>query len=270
MCLYRACIDVDGMESARSTVVAQLVKTKMCISFSRGLCSSTTCRFAHSTDELREPPDLLKTAICRAYLRGKCVDSDNCNFAHGEEELRVSPNVYKTQLCNFFARGHCKKGDRCRHAHGRKELRNQESEKSPTSSFFQAPPGLPSDPGSIASLAADEADEAPTKTEQRPLPVTPPKKVVRASTQSTPSPLSPPSSPMKVNMSGDVAGSLCPGPSKGRKTFELPLDLHPSSTFQAATLAASQQALIEELMRRRDFGNAGVFGTCTSTKTWIL
>lgn len=167
MCLHRACINVDGMDSTRSTVVAQLVKTKMCISFSRGLCSSTTCRFAHSTDELREPPDLLKTAICRAFLRGKCVESGDCNFAHGEDELRVSPNVYKTQLCNFFARGHCKKGDRCRHAHGWKELRNQESEKSPTSSFFQAPPGLPpSDPSpsvangdGTATTVAGDAEE---------------------------------------------------------------------------------------------------------------
>lgn len=271
MCLHRACINVDGMDSTRSTVVAQLVKTKMCISFSRGLCSSTTCRFAHSTDELREPPDLLKTAICRAFLRGKCVESGDCNFAHGEDELRVSPNVYKTQLCNFFARGHCKKGDRCRHAHGWKELRNQESEKSPPSSFFQAPPGLPpSDPSpSVASLDAVLDADAQMGTVPLPLlPVTP-KKVVRArSTQSTPLPLSPPSSPMKVSMSGDVAGSLCPGLSKGRKTSESSrLDLHPTySTFQA-TLAASQQALVKELMRRRDFG---VFGTCTSTKTWIL
>eukprot|EP00435_Cladocopium_sp_Y103_P053299 s551_g17.t1 len=262
LCLHCARIDIDVMDSTRSTVVAQLVKTKMCISFSRGLCSSTTCRFAHSTDELRKPPDLQKTAICRAFLRGKCVE--NCKFAHGEDELRVSPNVYKTQLCNFFARGHCKKGDRCRHAHGWKELRNQESEKSPTStSFLQAPPGLPpvppvppSDPSDPSVASPDAAPDADAT--QFPATVTP-KKVGRArSPQSTPSPLSPPISPMKVSMSGDVAGSLCRGglSKAGLELSESVLhDLH--STFQATLAAAPQQALIQELMRRRDFANSG-------------
>ncbi|CAL1138665.1 unnamed protein product [Cladocopium goreaui] len=136
----------------------------------------------------------------------------------------------------------------------------------------------------VRASRLDAVLDADAQTGTVPLPLLPvtPKKVVRArSTQSTPLPLSPPSSPMKVSMSGDVAGSLCPGLSKGRKTSESSrLDLHPTySTFQA-TLAASQQALVKELMRRRDFGNAGlstkhqhlssVFGTCTSTKTWIL
>eukprot|EP00438_Fugacium_kawagutii_P012184 Skav205400 [mRNA] locus=scaffold1642:342725:343537:+ [translate_table: standard] len=91
--------------------------------FARGSCNDAACRFSHSLNELRAPPDLTKTAMCRAFTRGECNDT-NCKFAHGESELRVTESVYKTQLCNFFMRGHCKKGNRCRHAHGSKELRS--------------------------------------------------------------------------------------------------------------------------------------------------
>eukprot|EP00439_Symbiodinium_sp_Y106_P061307 s4314_g9.t1 len=88
-------------------VVAQLSKTKLCS------CNDASCRFAHSARELRMPPDLTKTAICRGFVRGDCQDPA-CKFAHGESD----------PLCNFYARGHCKKGHRCRHAHGAKELRS--------------------------------------------------------------------------------------------------------------------------------------------------
>eukprot|EP00438_Fugacium_kawagutii_P017825 Skav201714 [mRNA] locus=scaffold311:169038:169359:+ [translate_table: standard] len=37
---------------------AQLVKTKMCIQWSKGRCTASDCRFAHVLDELRAPPDL--------------------------------------------------------------------------------------------------------------------------------------------------------------------------------------------------------------------
>ncbi|OLP86548.1 hypothetical protein AK812_SmicGene32310 [Symbiodinium microadriaticum] len=58
-------------------VVAQLSKTKLCS------CNDASCRFAHSARELRMPPDLTKTAICRAFVRGDCQDPA-CKFAHGE------------------------------------------------------------------------------------------------------------------------------------------------------------------------------------------
>ena len=50
------------------------------------------CRFAHSVEELRAPPDLTKTAMCRAFARGECQEKD-CKFAHGERELRVTESV---------------------------------------------------------------------------------------------------------------------------------------------------------------------------------
>lgn len=105
-----------------NAVTMQLTKTKMCAFFERGKCASTNCRYAHSTSELRLPPNLQKTKLCRAFLASGCTD-ENCYFAHGETDLRVTEGIYKTQICNFFERGYCKKGDRCNHAHGLHDLR---------------------------------------------------------------------------------------------------------------------------------------------------
>ncbi|CAE7028638.1 APUM5 [Symbiodinium sp. CCMP2456] len=106
-----------------SAVVLQLAKTKMCSFYEKGKCSSETCRYAHSLEELRCPPNLQKTKLCKSFLQGKCVHGENCSFAHGDSDLRVTSGIYKTQMCNFYERGHCKKGDRCNHAHGDADLR---------------------------------------------------------------------------------------------------------------------------------------------------
>jgi len=100
----------------------------MCAFFERGKCSSDTCKYAHSADELKQAPNLQKTKLCKAFLQGKCKEAENCVFAHGEADLRVTQGIYKTQMCNFFQRGHCKKGDRCNHAHGDIDKRPTASE----------------------------------------------------------------------------------------------------------------------------------------------
>lgn len=105
-----------------NAVTMQLTKTKMCAFFERGKCASSNCRYAHSEQELRLPPNLQKTKLCRAFLAGGC-SNENCFYAHGESDLRVTEGIYKTQMCNFFERGYCKKGDRCNHAHGSVDLR---------------------------------------------------------------------------------------------------------------------------------------------------
>jgi len=105
-----------------NAVTMQLTKTKLCAFFERGKCASSNCRYAHSEQELRLPPNLQKTKLCRAFLGGSC-NNENCYFAHGETDLRVTEGIYKTQICNFFERGYCKKGDRCNHAHGNVDLR---------------------------------------------------------------------------------------------------------------------------------------------------
>lgn len=71
---------------ARDTTVAfQLAKTKLCAFFERGKCSSTTCRYAHSMEELRQPPNLQKTKLCKDFLQGSCEMGENCSYAHGED-----------------------------------------------------------------------------------------------------------------------------------------------------------------------------------------
>jgi len=113
-----------GKNAQRDTaVVLQLTKTKMCAFFERGKCASTTCKYAHSADEIRKPPNLQKTKLCKAFLQGNCQQGENCFFAHGEGDLRVTEGIYKTQICNFYEHGYCKKGERCNHAHGAADLR---------------------------------------------------------------------------------------------------------------------------------------------------
>lgn len=114
-----------GLPKARdNAVTARLTKTKMCHFFERGKCASENCRYAHSQSELRQPPNLEKTKLCRSFVQnGYCNDGENCGFAHGETELRVTEGIYKTQICHFFERGRCLKGERCNHAHGSEDLR---------------------------------------------------------------------------------------------------------------------------------------------------
>jgi len=151
-----------GARSRDNAVLLQLTKTKMCAFFERGKCASTTCRYAHAVDELRRPPNLQKTKLCRAFLQGGCRAGENCGFAHGENDLRVTEGIYKTQICNFFERGYCKKGDRCNHAHGAADIRPPVSQlsaegavptmASPAAGTRRTPAGAAGAPGSAEKL----------------------------------------------------------------------------------------------------------------------
>ena len=114
----------------------QLHQTRLCAKFHyRGVCRSD-CTFAHSARELRCPPDLRKTSLCRAWRRGQC-NAVNCWFAHGEAERRATTGLFKTQLCQWFESGRvCKYGDRCRHAHGESELRQGQPIESKSAGKF--------------------------------------------------------------------------------------------------------------------------------------
>lgn len=57
-----------GARGRDNAVLLQLTKTKMCAFFERGKCASSTCRYAHTADELRRPPNLQKTKLCRKGL----------------------------------------------------------------------------------------------------------------------------------------------------------------------------------------------------------
>merc|ERR1719410_871748 len=79
----------DG-QSQRSVLSTQMQKTKLCDFHKEGRCKyGAACAFAHSSEELKDMPDLRKTRICRAFTQGNCSNLD-CKFAHGQEELRIS------------------------------------------------------------------------------------------------------------------------------------------------------------------------------------
>ena len=73
-------------------VRSQVPKTELCRFFSQKKgCRhrSSSCPYAHGEDELQERPNLLKTSLCRPFLKGNCVaESGRCEFAHGHRELR--------------------------------------------------------------------------------------------------------------------------------------------------------------------------------------
>uniref|UniRef100_A0A7S1FKS9 C3H1-type domain-containing protein n=1 Tax=Noctiluca scintillans TaxID=2966 RepID=A0A7S1FKS9_NOCSC len=65
-----------------------LAKTKMC-RFAAGGCSlGNSCRFAHDVSELKSPPDLSKTKLCKSFGATGSCDAVQCKYAHGKHELR--------------------------------------------------------------------------------------------------------------------------------------------------------------------------------------
>eukprot|EP00930_Biecheleria_cincta_P098810 TRINITY_DN90459_c0_g1_i1.p1 TRINITY_DN90459_c0_g1~~TRINITY_DN90459_c0_g1_i1.p1 ORF type:complete len:271 (+),score=56.93 TRINITY_DN90459_c0_g1_i1:105-917(+) len=68
----------------------QFSKTRMCRFFSTGACTKgADCSFAHGISEVMEPPNLRKTAICKAWKKGSCTKkADDCEFAHGQSDLK--------------------------------------------------------------------------------------------------------------------------------------------------------------------------------------
>lgn len=70
----------------------QIQKTRFCRYYPLGKCTmGNTCRFAHTSRELRKAPDLSKTSMCKMYKKGLCTKSRaECPFAHGAHELRMT------------------------------------------------------------------------------------------------------------------------------------------------------------------------------------
>lgn len=120
-----------GRSTCAKAVIASngLYRTKLCSQFRLGrCCTSTTCTFAHSPEELRQQPSLIRTSMCKNGPDGKpCSEPDSCRYAHTHSELRFTGNLYKTELCSFFFAGACNKGALCRMAHGSHELREREA-----------------------------------------------------------------------------------------------------------------------------------------------
>lgn len=67
---------------------------------------------------------LLKTQMCKFYLKRRCNRGTGCTWAHSAGELVPRPDFFKTQLCpTLFLPGGCTAGSECRHAHSYAELR---------------------------------------------------------------------------------------------------------------------------------------------------
>ncbi|PFH31645.1 zinc finger (CCCH type) motif-containing protein [Besnoitia besnoiti] len=105
---------------------SQYYKTKMCLYVVQGrVCArGSKCVYAHSEDELREPPNLEKTRLCPAFKQtGSCTNQETCAYAHSSAELRHTVTVFKTKICHMWNKGKCGAGTACRHAHGLEELK---------------------------------------------------------------------------------------------------------------------------------------------------
>uniref|UniRef100_A0A7S4VNK8 C3H1-type domain-containing protein n=1 Tax=Alexandrium monilatum TaxID=311494 RepID=A0A7S4VNK8_9DINO len=73
------------------------------------------------------PPALVafceKTQLCKFHQRGKCTKGRNCTFAHSSEELRAPPDLRRTKLCpDVISKGRCDVSE-CRFAHDVDEVR---------------------------------------------------------------------------------------------------------------------------------------------------
>eukprot|EP00929_Paragymnodinium_shiwhaense_P087596 TRINITY_DN47735_c0_g1_i1.p1 TRINITY_DN47735_c0_g1~~TRINITY_DN47735_c0_g1_i1.p1 ORF type:complete len:289 (+),score=39.27 TRINITY_DN47735_c0_g1_i1:181-1047(+) len=65
-----------------------------------------------------------RTRMCKYYLEGICKQGDNCSFAHSSDELRDQPNMQQTRLCKYWmVTGTCASGASCSYAHGANNLR---------------------------------------------------------------------------------------------------------------------------------------------------
>lgn len=118
--------EMCGFESqASDSSGSRFYKTRRCLFHQRGACAKgDKCTYAHSDDELKPTPDLIKTRLCQDWLNNICA-SKSCKFAHGRHELRYTHDFYKTKICHFWHQGGCTKGSLCRHAHGQQEMRPQ-------------------------------------------------------------------------------------------------------------------------------------------------
>mmetsp|Transcript_13119 Transcript_13119/g.29853 ORF Transcript_13119/g.29853 Transcript_13119/m.29853 type:complete len:224 (+) Transcript_13119:82-753(+) len=79
-----------GKRSAKrsSKRAAVFCKTKMCPML-HTCTNGDECPFAHDAEELKAPPDLTRTRLCRRSLNGQVCENPRCRHAHSMAELRT-------------------------------------------------------------------------------------------------------------------------------------------------------------------------------------
>mmetsp|Transcript_70481 Transcript_70481/g.168794 ORF Transcript_70481/g.168794 Transcript_70481/m.168794 type:complete len:415 (-) Transcript_70481:219-1463(-) len=77
--------DSEELESA-----PDLTKTRLCKAFAKGNCNKEDCTFAHGEDELRSTAMFYKKTLCFWNSKGKCRSGTSCRFAHSLEELHAN------------------------------------------------------------------------------------------------------------------------------------------------------------------------------------
>merc|ERR1712232_1168922 len=113
----------DFLKGNTANFLNDFRKTRLCANL-QNCTKGDKCNFAHSVEELKMKPNLVKTKLCPSIQKiGHCPHGESCKYAHNELELRATPNIYKTSLCNNYMMGQCKLGLHCRFAHGEGELR---------------------------------------------------------------------------------------------------------------------------------------------------
>eukprot|EP00922_Rhytidocystis_sp_ex-Travisia-forbesii_P037114 GHVS01055324.1.p1 GENE.GHVS01055324.1~~GHVS01055324.1.p1 ORF type:complete len:828 (+),score=223.14 GHVS01055324.1:436-2919(+) len=113
----RGSVRCDGIEQFHKTRMCPFIRTG-CFRFRRSCCP-----YAHSDQELRSSPNLVKTAMCRLHAMNRCnKPADECFFAHSIDQLRSTHDFYKSKMCKFWLKGVCRAESVCRYAHGQKDL----------------------------------------------------------------------------------------------------------------------------------------------------
>lgn len=64
-----------------------------------------SCGFAHGQEDLQPLPDMGRTKLCLAMIKGGTCRNPLCNFAHGRHELRRRRDTTSTQQILMDSRG---------------------------------------------------------------------------------------------------------------------------------------------------------------------
>lgn len=77
--------------------------TKVCKHWRANGCQKgSDCTFAHSSQELGEPPRLLAAKLCSAF-KHQCGKGSPCSLVHGREELRAKIKIPTPYLSDVLS-----------------------------------------------------------------------------------------------------------------------------------------------------------------------